>query len=78
LCYGDGIGQWLWLIQRVTSLGVLFFLVVHIIDTFLVVMYPAEYDVTVDIYGSVISSTRATRPPPTGSRSLTTPSSTRC
>lgn len=57
LRYGGGIGQWSWLIHRVTGLGVLFFLIVHIIDTFLVVAYPAEYDFTVDIYGGVFWGT---------------------
>lgn len=57
LRYGGGIGQWSWLIHRVTGLGVLAFLVIHIIDTFLVVAYPAEYDFTVDIYGGVFAGT---------------------
>ncbi len=55
LSYGGGIGQWAWLIHRVTGLGILFFLVIHIIDTFLVVALPAEYDFTVDIYGGVFN-----------------------
>jgi succinate dehydrogenase / fumarate reductase, cytochrome b subunit len=55
--YGGGIGQWSWLIHRVTGLGILLFLIVHIIDTFLVVAYPAEYDFTVDIYGGVFWGT---------------------
>jgi succinate dehydrogenase cytochrome b subunit len=57
LRYGGGVGQWSWLIHRVTGLGVLIFLVVHIIDTFLVVAYPAEYDFTIDIYGGVWAGT---------------------
>ncbi len=55
LRYGGGIGQWSWLIHRVTGLGILLFLVVHIIDTFLVVAYPAEYDFTVSIYGGTFA-----------------------
>jgi succinate dehydrogenase / fumarate reductase cytochrome b subunit len=55
LRYGGGIGQWAWLIHRVTGLGILLFLVIHIIDTFLVVAMPAEYDFTVDIYGGVFN-----------------------
>ncbi|GIW89290.1 MAG: hypothetical protein KatS3mg108_3614 [Isosphaeraceae bacterium] len=46
-----GIGQWSWLIHRVTGLGILLFLVVHIIDTFFVVAYPGLYDHTVSLYG---------------------------
>jgi succinate dehydrogenase / fumarate reductase cytochrome b subunit len=57
LRYGGGVGQWSWLIHRITGLGVLLFLVIHIIDTFLVVAYPAEYDFTVDIYGGVFNGT---------------------
>jgi succinate dehydrogenase / fumarate reductase, cytochrome b subunit len=57
LRYGGGVGQWSWLIHRVTGLGILAFLVIHIIDTFLVVAFPAEYDFTVDIYGGVFAGT---------------------
>jgi succinate dehydrogenase / fumarate reductase, cytochrome b subunit len=57
LRYGGGVGQWSWLIHRVTGLGILAFLVIHIIDTFLVVAFPAAYDSTVDIYGGVFAGT---------------------
>jgi succinate dehydrogenase / fumarate reductase cytochrome b subunit len=57
LKYGGGIGQWSWLLHRITGLGILFFLIIHIIDTFLVVAWPAEYDFTVDIYGGVFNGT---------------------
>jgi succinate dehydrogenase / fumarate reductase cytochrome b subunit len=55
LRYGGGVGQWSWLVHRVTGLGIALFLVVHIIDTFLVVAYPAEYDFTVSIYGGTFA-----------------------
>jgi succinate dehydrogenase / fumarate reductase cytochrome b subunit len=55
LRYGGGIGQWSWVLHRVTGLGVLLFLLIHVIDTFLVVAFPAEYDWTVAIYGGVVS-----------------------
>jgi succinate dehydrogenase / fumarate reductase cytochrome b subunit len=55
LRYGGGIGQWSWALHRVTGLGVLLFLIVHILDTFLVVAFPAEYDWTVAIYGGFVS-----------------------
>ncbi len=51
LRYGGGVGQWSWLIHRLTGLGILLFLVIHIVDTFLVVAFPASYDWTVAIYG---------------------------
>ena len=51
LRYRGGIDQWLWLLHRLTGVGILVFLVVHIIDTFLVVYKPAWYDHTVRVYG---------------------------
>jgi succinate dehydrogenase / fumarate reductase cytochrome b subunit len=53
--YGGGVGQWSWLVHRITGVGILLFLVIHIVDTFLVVALPAEYDFTVDIYGGVFN-----------------------
>ena len=53
--YAGGIGQWSWALHRVTGLGVLVFLLIHVLDTFLVVAFPAEYDWTVSIYGGTIS-----------------------
>src|SRR3954451_8713249 len=55
LRYGGGVGQWSWLAHRLTGLGVLIFLVIHVIDTFLVVAFPAEYDFTVSIYGGTFN-----------------------
>ena len=57
LRYQGGIGQWSWLVHRVTGLGILLFLVIHVIDTFFVVFNPALYDHTVAIYGGVFSGT---------------------
>ena len=53
LRYGGGLGQWTWLAHRLSGLGILFFLVVHITDTFFVVFAPDWYDHTVAIYGGV-------------------------
>lgn len=55
LRYGGGIGQWSWLLHRLTGVGILIFLIIHVIDTFLVVAFPAEYDWTVSIYGGTFS-----------------------
>jgi succinate dehydrogenase / fumarate reductase cytochrome b subunit len=55
LRYGGGIGQWSWLIHRLTGVGILLFLVIHIVDTFFVVAYPELYDHTVAIYGGLVS-----------------------
>ena len=53
LRYGGGLGQWSWLAHRLSGLGILFFLVVHITDTFFVVFAPDWYDHTVAIYGGI-------------------------
>jgi succinate dehydrogenase / fumarate reductase, cytochrome b subunit len=53
LRYGGGIGQWSWLAHRLSGLGILFFLIVHISDTFMVVFAPDWYDHTVAIYGGI-------------------------
>ena len=55
LRYGGGIGQWSWLVHRVTGLGILLFLLIHILDTFFVVAWPALYDHTVGIYGGMVT-----------------------
>jgi succinate dehydrogenase / fumarate reductase cytochrome b subunit len=51
LSYGGGIGQWSWLIHRITGLGILLYLVAHISDTFFVVVNPSLYDHTLALYG---------------------------
>ena len=43
LRYRGAIGQWSWVLHRVTGLGVVFFLILHVIDTSWAVFYPAEY-----------------------------------
>ena len=54
LRYGGGVGQWSWLAHRLTGLGILLFLIIHVLDTFLVVVAPGLYDDTVAIYGGVL------------------------
>ena len=54
LRYGGGVGQWSWLIHRVTGLGILLYLIVHIIDTFFVVANPEWYDHALALYGGRI------------------------
>lgn len=54
LRYGGGVGQWAWLIHRVSGLGILLYLVAHITDTFFVVINPAWYDHTMSLYGGTI------------------------
>lgn len=55
LRYRGGIGQWSWLLHRITGVGILIFLIIHVIDTFFVVFNPALYDHTVAIYGGVFN-----------------------
>jgi len=43
LRYRGALGQWSWMLHRVTGLGVVFFLVLHVIDTSWAVFYPSEY-----------------------------------
>lgn len=51
LRYKGGVGQYSWLFHRITGVGILLFLVIHIIDTFFVVAYPGLYDHTLSLYG---------------------------
>ncbi len=43
LRYRGMLGQWSWVLHRVTGLGVVFFILLHIIDTSWAVFYPGEY-----------------------------------
>ncbi len=43
LRYRGKIGQWSWVLHRITGLGVLFFLTLHVIDTSWSVFYPQLY-----------------------------------
>ena len=48
--YRGGIGQWSWALHRLTGVGVLVFLCLHILDTSLVILGPAHYDAIIAIY----------------------------
>ena len=48
--YRGGVGQWSWLVHRVTGVGVLVFLCLHILDTALVVLGPEHYNNIIAIY----------------------------
>ena len=54
LRYGGGIGQWSWLLHRLTGVGILVYLVAHITDTFFVVVNPAWYDHALAMYGGEV------------------------
>lgn len=56
LRYRGAIGQWSWVLHRVTGLGVLFFLILHVIDTSWSAFYPAMYEEAIKIYQTPLFS----------------------
>jgi succinate dehydrogenase cytochrome b556 subunit len=50
--YTGDIGQYAWVLHRATGLGVLFFLLVHIIDIMLIGLGRDVYDQSVDFYAN--------------------------
>ncbi|OGR83579.1 MAG: succinate dehydrogenase, cytochrome b556 subunit [Elusimicrobia bacterium RIFCSPLOWO2_01_FULL_64_13] len=50
MIYRGKEGQWSWIFHRVTGLGVLLFLLIHIIDTMLVGWGPDLYNKVIEIY----------------------------
>ena len=48
--YRGGVGQWSWMLHRVTGVGVLIFLCLHILDTSLVVLGPEQYNHIIALY----------------------------
>ncbi|MEO8397619.1 MAG: succinate dehydrogenase, cytochrome b556 subunit [Chloroflexota bacterium] len=52
LRYRGSIGQWSWVLHRITGLGVVFFLTLHVIDTSWSVFYPQLYVEAIATYQS--------------------------
>lgn len=52
LRYRGAIGQWSWVLHRLTGLGVVFFLTLHVIDTSWAVFYPDLYVHAIAAYQS--------------------------
>jgi succinate dehydrogenase / fumarate reductase cytochrome b subunit len=48
--YRGQIGQWAWLLHRVTGIAVAFFLFLHVLDTALVGFGPGVYNAVIGIY----------------------------
>ncbi len=48
--YKGGVGQWAWILHRVTGVAVLLFLFTHILDTALVMLGPEWYNKIIAIY----------------------------
>lgn len=51
--HGQG-GQWAWLLHRITGIGVFLFLLVHILDIYLVGFGPTTFDAFVFVYRGAI------------------------
>jgi len=52
LRYRGAIGQWSWVLHRLTGLGVVLFLTLHVIDTSWAVFYPGLYEEAIASYQS--------------------------
>lgn len=50
LRYRGAIGQWSWVLHRLTGLGVVFFLILHVVDTSWSVFYPDLYEKAIAAY----------------------------
>lgn len=48
--YRGGVGQWSWALHRITGVGVLIFLCLHILDTALIVLGPDHYNAIIALY----------------------------
>ena len=48
--YRGGVGQWSWIFHRVTGVGVLIFLILHILDTALIMLGPEQYNQIIALY----------------------------
>ena len=48
--YRGGSGQWSFVLHRVTGLGILLFLCIHILDTALIVLGPELYNKVIRLY----------------------------
>jgi succinate dehydrogenase / fumarate reductase, cytochrome b subunit len=52
LRYGGREGMWTWLLHRVTGLGILLFLIVHVVETAALIYSPDFYDRALGLYKS--------------------------
>ncbi|MBI5931390.1 MAG: succinate dehydrogenase, cytochrome b556 subunit [Chloroflexi bacterium] len=52
LRYKGKLGQWSWVLHRVTGLGVVLFLILHVIDTSWAAFYPGQYAKAIGEYQS--------------------------
>lgn len=54
LRYKGREGMWSWILHRVTGLGILLFLTIHVVDTAIVIYFPDLYDHALNIYQSPV------------------------
>jgi succinate dehydrogenase / fumarate reductase cytochrome b subunit len=54
LRYRGGANMWAWRLHRITGLGVLLFLCIHILETFTVSFGPDFYNQTMELYNSAL------------------------
>lgn len=52
LRYRGKIGQWAWVLHRITGLGTVLFLILHVIDTSWAAFYPEQYEQAIREYQS--------------------------
>jgi succinate dehydrogenase / fumarate reductase, cytochrome b subunit len=52
--YRGGTGQWSWALHRITGVGLILFLFVHIADTALIAISPQLYDRVIESYHNPI------------------------
>jgi succinate dehydrogenase / fumarate reductase, cytochrome b subunit len=52
--YKGQSGMWSWLLHRITGLGILLFLLLHIVDISIIGFGPLAYDESVALFDSVI------------------------
>jgi succinate dehydrogenase / fumarate reductase cytochrome b subunit len=50
LSYRGREGMWTWILHRVTGLGILLFLIIHVVETATVIYFPATYDWFLESY----------------------------
>ncbi len=48
--YRGKVGMWSWVLHRITGVAIFFFLLVHVLDTALVRVSPAAYNVVISTY----------------------------
>jgi succinate dehydrogenase / fumarate reductase cytochrome b subunit len=54
LRYRGGEGMWSWILHRVTGLGILLFLIIHVVETGLIIYSPDFYDEALELYKNPI------------------------